>query len=480
MGSFRGTWIHKISQSDREYLFEMTLAGMKPTPSNHNYLSTEPKQFLDAVKKSKSGTAMDKEFSQLRISMDSKMTDLVDLENLVEKSKPAAHILENVMAELEQRNSELASLYRSSEKNRVDMEAMLKEQNEELKTLRANTSAMRSLESEVSELTDKKHDLETAIKDRDQELSTSRKQEQFLLQKVREMEREVDQAGKDFNLRVVDLTTKIAWTNDQILEKDAVIDKTEQTVKELFEKCEQLGTSNTDIKKELANSVVTNRLIDVNSKLQYCKDYLEEQLEVLIKELKNARVENEQLRLEFANLNGEKTNCAKEIVMINEELSQSSNEVRLLKESLKTIQTRLKEYESGESRSPVVINEIKKERRAFEITRDGLEKKVRELESKRDLLMDELKHATMQEKRTNTKMMEMESKIAYFQENFVEKAELQRVKADLEVKYKLDMNAQLKKVSAVFDKDQDDLIKTMRTSLAMREQMDSEMSRKSS
>merc|ERR1712224_439892 len=358
-----------------------------------------------------------------------------------EKSKPAAHILENVMAELEQRNSELASLYRSSEKNRVDMEAMLKEQNEELKTLRANTSAMRSLESEVSELTDKKHGLETAIKDRDQELSTSRKQEQFLLQKVREMEREVDQAGKDFNLRVVDLTTKIAWTNDQILEKDAVIDKTEQTVKELFEKCEQLGTSNTDIKKELANSVVTgNRLIDVNSKLQYCKDYLEEQLEVLIKELKNARVENEQLRLEFANLNGEKTNCAKEIVMINEELSQSSNEVRLLKESLKTIQTRLKEYESGESRSPVVINE--------------------------------LKHATMQEKRTNTKMMEMESKIAYFQENFVEKAELQRVKADLEVKYKLDMNAQLKKVSAVFDKDQDDLIKTMRTSLAMREQMD--------
>merc|ERR1712224_103600 len=462
MGSFRGTWIHKISQSDREYLFEMTLAGMKPTPSNHNYLSTEPKQFLDAVKKSKSGTAMDKEFSQLRISMDSKMTDLVDLENLVEKSKPAAHILENVMAELEQRNSELASLYRSSEKNRVDMEAMLKEQNEELKTLRANTSAMRSLESEVSELTDKKHDLETAIKDR-------------------EMEREVDQAGKDFNLRVVDLTTKIAWTNDQILEKDAVIDKTEQTVKELFEKCEQLGTSNTDIKKELANSVVTgNRLIDVNSKLQYCKDYLEEQLEVLIKELKNARVENEQLRLEFANLNGEKTNCAKEIVMINEELSQSSNEVRLLKESLKTIQTRLKEYESGESRSPVVINEIKKERRAFEITRDGLEKKVRELESKRDLLMDELKHATMQEKRTNTKMMEMESKIAYFQENFVEKAELQRVKADLEVKGKLDMNAQLKKVSAVFDKDQDDLIKTMRTSLAMREQMDNEMSRKSS
>ena len=136
-------------------------------------------------KKEKSGNKeLDKELSMLRLSMESKMHDLDDLARLTESSKPAAHILENVMADLEQRNSELASLFRSSEKNRADMEEMLKEQNDELKTLRANTVTMRTLENEVNELTEKNHELEELIKVHEHDIQVARKQVSFIFHDI--------------------------------------------------------------------------------------------------------------------------------------------------------------------------------------------------------------------------------------------------------------------------------------------------------
>merc|ERR1712113_668407 len=118
-------------------------------------------------------------------------------------------------------------------------------------------------------------------------------------------------------------------------------------------------------------------LKDINTKLQFCKDYLEEQLDVLIKELKAAKVGQEQLKLEYASINTEKQNCAKQIVLLNEELSESSNEVNQLKSQLKDVQTSLKEYESGEARSAAVLNEIKKERRMFQGAKESMEKNCR-------------------------------------------------------------------------------------------------------
>ena len=73
-------------------------------------------------------------------------------------------------------------------------------------------------------------------------------------------------------------------------------------------------------------------------------------------------------------------------------------------------------------------------------------------------------------------MMEMEAKLKYFQDNFIEKQELLKIKHELEAKYKLDMNTQLKKVATGFDKEQDDFIRTMKQSLALREDTENELS----
>lgn len=436
--------------------------------------------FLDKSSKLKENankTAMDKELHQLRLKMDSKLIDLKHLETLVEKNKPAAHILENVMAELEQKNSELVSLYRSSEKNRLDMVAILKEQNQELRVLRANTETMRTLEVEITGLTEKKVEIESKIKDRDHEFSQARKQEQSMRQRYREVERQCEQTSKDYSSKIEELTSKINWANEQIIEKDAVIDKTESTTKELFEKCQQLGVSNSDIKKELDNCVESgNRLVDINTKLQYCKSYLEEQLEILINELRLAQVENEELKIEYSNVNTEKVNCAKNIVLIKEELSQSASEIAELKEILRTMQNDFKDYESGKRRSAAVINEINKEKRAREDSKEQLEKKLWELDSKRDVHLEELKSLQVQEKKQNIRIMEMESKITFYQMHFIEKQELHKMKADLEVKYKLDMNNQMKKINAYCDRQSEDLSNSLKASLALREEAESGMS----
>lgn len=436
--------------------------------------------FLDKSSKMKENankTAMDKELHQLRLKMDSKLIDLKHLETLVEKNKPAAHILENVMAELEQKNSELVSLYRSSEKNRLDMVAILKEQNQELRVLRANTETMRTLEVEITALTEKKVEIESKIKDRDHEFSQARKQEQSMRQRYREVERQCEQTSKDYSSKIEELTSKINWANEQIIEKDAVIDKTESTTKELFEKCQQLGVSNSDIKKELDNCVESgNRLVDINTKLQYCKSYLEEQLEILINELRLAQVENEELKIEYSNVNTEKVNFAKNIVLIKEELSQSASEIAELKEILRTMQNDFKDYESGKRRSAAVINEINKEKRAREDSKEQLEKKLWELESKRDVHLEELKSLQVQEKKQNIRIMEMESKITFYQMHFIEKQELHKMKADLEVKYKLDMNNQMKKINAYCDRQSEDLSNSLKASLALREEAESGMS----
>merc|ERR1739841_266612 len=126
--------------------------------------------------------------------------------------------------------------------------------------------------------------------------------------------------------------------------------------------------------------------------------------------------------------------------------------------------------------SAVVTNEIKKERRLFQGVKENLDKRIIELETKRGVTLDELRNATLCEKRQNCRLMEMEAKLKYFQDNFIEKQELLKIKHELESKYKLDMNTQLKKVSAGFSKEHDDSVRTMNQSLALREDTDNELS----
>lgn len=452
----------------------MDLSAAITETMNKTLLSAPSEGSRSHWKDKKADKVLDKELTELRQNMDSKMMDLEDLERLTEKNKPAAHILENVMADMEQRNSELTSLYRSSEKNRSDMEDMLKEQTNELKTLRANTVVMQTLETEVNELTEKNDELGNKIKSNEQELVQSKKMEQMLMQKIRDMERQAEHSSHEQNVKINELVNKISYCNDQLAEKDNIIVKTEQTVKELFEKCQQLGTNALEVKKELSICIESgNRLKDLNTKLQYCKEYLEEQLDNLINEMKAAKVENEQLKLEYAGINGDKQTCAKHIVLLNEELTNSGNEITHLKGTLKNVQTHLKEFETGEMRSAVVVNEIKKDRRTFQSIKESLEKKVLELEAKRESVEEDLRQASLNEKKQNTRLMEMESKIIYFQDNFIEKQELLKTKKELEVKYKLDMGSHMKRISALFDKEQEEVGKAMQLSLALREEVNS-------
>ena len=109
-------------------------------------------------------------------------------------------------------------------------------------------------------------------------------QETTLHNKIADVERQSENAAKDQTSRISELLVRIKATNELITEKDSIIQKTEQTVKELFEKCQQLGGNAMNMKRELSTLVESGKsLKDMNTKLQYCKDYLEEQLDVLIK-----------------------------------------------------------------------------------------------------------------------------------------------------------------------------------------------------
>lgn len=414
---------------------------------------------------------LEKELTELQSKMDSKMAELQDLQDLAEKTKPAAHILETVMGELEQRNLEISSLLKSSERSRNDMESMLKEQNEELTTLRANTLIMRTLEEEVVSLTEKKNVLNDQIRELEQDVTENRRSEQGFTQRIHDIERERELAEQEYSSKCLDMNSKLQFAEEQVKEKDDLIERTELTIKELFEKCSQLGTSNNDIKNELVHCLDSGkRLKDLNTKLQFCKDYLEQQVDELIKDLKASKGSNEQLKLEMSNLSREKQNYAKQVLLLEEQQKQSFSEIHLLKEKVADMEKHLQEYESGNVRSATVIAETNRERDSHETVRLALEKQVRNLEGESVLKDDELKNAHLYGRKLKTDLMQLHSKIEFYQQHFIEKQELQKVKSDLEIKYKLDLNTQLQKVSAMFEQEQNDLIATMRTSLNHRQQ----------
>ncbi|XP_057291353.1 putative leucine-rich repeat-containing protein DDB_G0290503 [Hydractinia symbiolongicarpus] len=414
--------------------------------------------------------ALEKELTQLKKQMDSKMSELQDLQNLAEQTKPAAHILETVMGELEQRNLELSSLLKASEESRKDMEELLKEQNEELTTLRANTLIMQTLEAEVTQLNNKKTELFGVIQTLEEDVASHQSQDQTFNNRLNEMERTHKLEENQWTEYIRDLTMKVVNAEEQLRNKDDELEKTELTIKELFEKCHQLGGSNGDIKNELIHCLESGKkLKDLNTKLQFCKDYLEQQVDELIKELKASKALNEQMRLEMSNMNREKRNSEKQCLLTQEQYSHVRSELEVVKENLSNTQKHLQDYESGNLRSASAMSEISKEKEAHETTKQTLEKQIRELESHAKLQDEELKNALLLGRKMKTDLVQLQSKIEYYQEHFIEKQELQKIKSDLEIKYKLDLNTQLQKVSAMFEQEQNELITTMRTSRAYRQ-----------
>lgn len=403
--------------------------------------------------------------------MDLKMAELQDLQELAEKTKPAAHILETVMGELEQRNLELSSLLKASEKSRLEMETILKEQNEEITTMRANTLIMHTLENEVTTLTEKKTELLENINQLEADIADCKSQEQTFEHRFQDMEREKEQTEQEHSSRVMELTTKLTFAHEQLTEKDNVIEKTELTIKDLFEKCSQLGTSNSDMKNELLHCLDSGKqLKDLNTKLQFCKDYLEQQVDQLIRELKSTRATNEQLKLEMSNMSREKQNSSKQVMLLEQECNQTSGELNILKDKVSSLQKQLQEYESGEIKSVCAMQDIAKEKEYHEATRLALDKKIRELDNQVKLQVDELKNSEFHGRKLKAELMQLQSKVEYYQENFIEKQELHKIKSDLEIKYKLDLNTQLQKVSAVFEQEQIDLISAMKLSLNQRQE----------
>jgi len=372
-----------------------------------------------------------------------------------------------VMDELEQRNAELSSLLKSSEKSRADMETIMKEQNKELTTLRANTLIMETLEEEIHALS------ETKIKFLDQAkiLEAFQKQEHVLRQRICDLEAERDEARDDHKHRrkVMGLLKKLSLSQDMLNEKDEIIVKAENTVKVLFEKCNMLGVNNKDIKEELKNCIESeNYLKDFSQKIQFSKNYLEKEIEQLVRELKLERSLKEERNVELTTLRSEVKDCQKRLTMMNEDKVERDNNLYYLKEELKKTQKLLSDYESGKVKSTAWLNEIKTYEEQCEKCKTTLERKIEELQHDNEMKMQEVQRYASLEERFKSDFKKMELKVNYYEEHYTKNEEAERIRNELELKYKLEMNQQLQKVSAVFEHEQEELLQTMRSSIAQR------------
>jgi len=236
-----------------------------------------------------------------------------------------------VMDELERRNLELSSLLKSSEKRCAEMEILLKEQNNEVTTLRANTLIMATLEEEVNSLNDTKMKLLEQAKI----LDAFKKQEQMLRHQLCMLEAERDDARDDHKVKVLDLRKKISLSQEMLMEKNEIISKMENTVKTLFEKCNMLGVSNKDIKEELQSCIESeSHFKDFSKKIQFHKTYLEQQIEELVKELKFERTSKGEMDVALATARNEVKERERQITLLSEEKVEVDNKLHYLEEEL--------------------------------------------------------------------------------------------------------------------------------------------------
>jgi len=420
---------------------------------------------------------LENEMDELKQQMDKKMYVLKDeaIDETKADTGPGAEILESVMSELEQRNMELQSLLSASEISREKLGENLKEQNEELATLRANSIVVRQLEDEVSSLNQKRNEMNNEILALEAEINEHRRSEKNFVSRIEECERQKGTMDKDHRNQLMDMASRVRNVEEMIVEKDQELENAESGIKELMFKCEQFGASNEEIKKELDSSLESGkRLLEVNAKLQFCKQYLEQQVDQLVKDLKAQCGENETIKLKIANLTREKTTSEKQQSLMAQTEKNMQQELQTLNENVATQQKQLEAYENGAIRSQVVTNEINTLKRSFKEEKSQYTKKSQRLDDHIKHLTAELKESVRQVQELYEQLSEKQSKLDYYQENYIEKAELTKLRTDLELKYKLDLNTQLQRITHMYEQEQSELVETMKSSMRSRVSMNSD------
>jgi len=411
----------------------------------------------------------DDELSRLQEMMDKKIKDMEKGRTVADINEKNPHVMDSVMEELEQRNLEIASLLKASDKSRQDMEELIKANNKEITSMRANTLVMYTLEDNVTALHEKGIGLKSQVAKLEDERAASKIRDKNLNMQIKDNLKHEQIRSSEYNEKILDLTKTLLYAEDQLQERDGVIEKTEKTLKDLFDTCEQIGDTNDSIKMELHNCKTSNDSVHAkNETLQYCKEYLEEQVDAMVKDVKAMRGVNEKLKLEIANMGANSRNHTKTHALLSEKVHSNKEDIVLLKDQVRESKTVLGDYESGDLKSNVVLSEIKKERLQNETVVKALQNKISDLEKELDETEEKVKKSTQMERKLDSRMNEMEGKINDYQENYIEHHELETLKKDLQVRHKLDLNLNRTRVGAVLGRDQMDLIKAIKDSLSQK------------
>ena len=411
----------------------------------------------------------DDELSRLQEMMDKKIKDMEKGRTVADINEKNPHVMDSVMEELEQRNLEIASLLKASDKSRQDMEELIKANNKEITSMRANTLVMYTLEDNVTALHEKGIGLKSQVAKLEDERAASKIRDKNLNMQIKDNLKHEQIRSSEYNEKILDLTKTLLYAEDQLQERDGVIEKTEKTLKDLFDTCEQIGDTNDSIKMELHNCKTSNDSVHAkNETLQYCKEYLEEQVDAMVKDVKAMRGVNEKLKLEIANMGANSRNHTKTHALLSEKVHSNKEDIVLLKDQVRESKTVLGDYESGDLKSNVVLSEIKKERLQNETVVKALQNKISDLENELDETEEKVKKSTQMERKLDSRMNEMEGKINDYQENYIEHHELETLKKDLQVRHKLDLNLNRTRVGAVLGRDQMDLIKAIKDSLSQK------------
>jgi chromosome segregation ATPase len=411
----------------------------------------------------------DNEFTRLQAMMGDKIKDM-NTDNKGEVDNKNPHVMEDVMEELEQRNLEMASLLKASDKSRQSMEDSIKQNNKEITSLRANTLVMHTLQDNVHALHEMENDLRLKVSKLEDELNSSRVRDMELHHETKEREKKEEVRASEFNEKLRELAKNLLYAEDQVAERDAVIEKTEETLSDLFETCEQISNTNTSMKTEVDNCKTSNDGVHAkNETLQSCKEYLEEQVDAIVKDVKSTRGVNEKMKLEIANMVANNRNHTKTHTLLTEKVYMQKEDAKLIKDQVTEAKLVLTDYESGELKSNVVLGEIKKERIQNEATIKKLQANIQRLEDQIAATEEKVRKVGQTERKMESRIHELETKINNYQENYIDSQELETVKNDLHIKHRLDLNLQRTRVDAVLNKDdQLDLIKAIKESLAQK------------
>jgi len=412
------------------------------------------------------------EFTRLQAMMDQKIKAMEQEKSesdAAQNNRNNPHVMESVLEELEQRNLEMASLLKASDKHRQDMEELIKENNKEIVSLRANTLVMHTLQDDLAQLQEKEKELRIVIAKLEGEIASSKIRDNKLHNQIKDSLKQEDIRSSEFNERIIDLNKNLMYAEEKVADRESVIDKTEKTLKDLFDTCEQIGETNNSICTELQNCRTSNDGITVqNETLQRCKEYLEEQVDSMLKEVKATRGVNERLKLEIANMAANNRNHTKTHSMLTEKVHSNKEDIILLKEQLKDAKNVLGDYESGDLKSNTVLSEIKKERLQNESAIKTLQKKMEDLEKQLEDSEEKVKESAVSERRLDSRLNEMETKLNHYQENYIDYQEFETIQKDLQVRHKLDLNVQRSHVGAVLNREQLDLIKAIKDALAQK------------